>query len=175
MLNSKIQRNFNVIWEHGEYKELSEYPNYWIFADGTIYSLYKHRTIGVKHYKNGKDGYFKMTATIINSNGEEVTMSVHRLVAMAFCPADKPKHFTEVHHINGDTADNSIYNLIWTAPLYHKIIECEEKRYKKEGIYTKCDSSSLSFAFGKALVSRDDFIKFHNVTYQKDYYLHEGA
>lgn len=58
-----------------------------------------------------KDGYLKVNLRC----GPEKTVTVHRLVAMAFCqnPANKP----QVNHMDCNKENNSASNLEWVTPL----------------------------------------------------------
>lgn len=53
---------------------------------------------------------------ILQSNGESRYARVHRLVAMAFIPNDRPEA-VYVNHLDGDKQNNRLSNLEWCTPL----------------------------------------------------------
>jgi len=72
-----------------------------------------HQADCVKVIKQFNDGrsYLKVK---LCTNGKEKTISVHRLVALAFI--SNPLNKREVNHINGKTRDNNVDNLEWVSP-----------------------------------------------------------
>lgn len=86
---------------------------YQVSSLGRVRSLkyrQKDMTRILKQFKDGR-AYFKVK---LCTKGKEKTVSVHRLVAIAFIP--NPLKKREVNHINGNTEDNSICNLEWVTP-----------------------------------------------------------
>lgn len=55
-------------------------------------------------------GYFAVTS---KEQGKQRTLYVHRLVAEAFL--GRPADANEVNHLNGDKANNCLWNLEWTT------------------------------------------------------------
>jgi hypothetical protein len=55
------------------------------------------------------NGYLAVKLMPVRKNSMQL---VHRLVMLAFCPADKDRH--DVNHINGIKTDNRLSNLEWT-------------------------------------------------------------
>ena len=47
-------------------------------------------------------------------NGKNLTVRIHRLVALCFL--DNPDNKPEVNHKNGDQSNNTVHNLEWTTP-----------------------------------------------------------
>ena len=47
-------------------------------------------------------------------NGKNLTVRIHRLVALCFI--DNPDNKPEVNHKNGDKSNNTVHNLEWTTP-----------------------------------------------------------
>lgn len=87
---------------------LEEYPKYLIYPDGRVYSM--HRNKFLKQSKK-KTGY--LAVSILNSKKEEKTMSVHRLVAIAYVP--NPDNKPQVNHKDGDKTNNNYLNLEWVT------------------------------------------------------------
>ena len=58
------------------------------------------------------NGYLKIGLTY---DKKQVTLLIHRLVAMTFI--DNPKNKKEVNHIDGNKENNIVSNLEWNTPL----------------------------------------------------------
>ena len=86
---------------------------YYIDDHGAINSRYRED----EHYgfrieeKIGTDGYPNVTLSI---NGVSKTITVHRLLAIAFIP--NPENKPQVNHKNGNKLDYSLDNLEWATP-----------------------------------------------------------
>lgn len=159
-----INKNYKALAK-GEYRTLPNYPDYWIFADGTIYSLYKHRFLNpYKQYKRNKDkdkdkdkksGYFIMMVDLTDADGNSKKWSVHRAVATAW----KPNHdtrYNQIHHIDEDTTNNSIFNLIWTSSKSHTNINARYKIYKELSDFDFITRLILSNANGELIAIRNN-------------------
>lgn len=57
------------------------------------------------------NGYLKAS---LSMNGENKTVLLHRLVAIAFIP--NPEYKSQVNHINSNRIDNRVENLEWATP-----------------------------------------------------------
>lgn len=98
---------------------------YRVCSDGEVWKL-KHNT---KH-----DRYYH-----VHLRGFEPTEqpTVHKLVAQAFIP--NPENKPEVHHIDGNPANNKVSNLMWVTEEEHNLYHREErtKRIKDNGKHRK--------------------------------------
>ena len=63
---------------------------------------------------------------------KKLTVTIHRLVAMAYIPNPLPKDKTQVDHINGDTYDYSIGNLRWASQSENEIYKKQKTKEKRE-------------------------------------------
>lgn len=105
-------------------KPCSLNSNYIIFEDGRVYSITRpssnNGTFKGRFLKPWLDarGYAK-----ISLEPEHKTMSIHRLVAIAFIP--NPNNLSQVNHLDGDKTNNNINNLEWCTNL-------ENMRHSKE-------------------------------------------
>ena len=80
---------------------------YWIYSDGRVYSLIKHRFL--KPYKI-RSGYWYLDLYI---GGKRVQKGVHQIVAETFLP--RPGKDYEVHHIDHNKDHNYLGNLEWVT------------------------------------------------------------
>ena len=99
------------------YKQISGFEDYFITESGRIYSQRprggrKTRKLREMKPKNpGKDS--KYLNVVLCRDGEQVTKSVHRLVAEAF--VDGYFDGAVVNHIDGNNRNNHYTNLEWTT------------------------------------------------------------
>lgn len=61
-----------------------------------------------------KKGYHLLATKLGGRKGKNLTVRIHRIVAMVFL--DNPLNKPEVNHKNGDKANNTVYNLEWSTP-----------------------------------------------------------
>lgn len=109
-------------------KTIPGYMYYSATDDGRIYSHLTHKYI---RPGGDKDGYLQVW---VKNNYEIRQMrKVHRLVALAWIPNDRPEANC-IDHINGDISDNRVCNLRWctvyenaTFPLARKH-HCEAQK-----------------------------------------------
>lgn len=138
-----------------EFKQIKDYPNYYICTDGFVYKNMGNNR-GLKKLKGSKQsqGYIQIT---FRKNGKySPHFLVHRLVAEYFIP--NPENKLCVDHIDTDKSNNSVENLRWVdhkensnnelslkhikksqRDLHKKQIIC-----KKEGIEIKFDNQYIA-------------------------------
>lgn len=88
-------------------KPYCENPNYLVYEDGTIFSLYTNRKIKVQYDKQGYN------IVKIKINGKTATRRVHRMVALCFIP--NPDNLPQVNHKDEDKNNNNVANLEWVT------------------------------------------------------------
>lgn len=98
--------------------------NYFVSSKGQVYSSTYNRTLTPSLASHG---YLQVKLN-------DVSMRVHTLVALGFCPNRLGK--TDVHHIDGDNQNNHATNLIWLTKKQHieahKLMNQQDKtEYKK--------------------------------------------
>ena len=84
---------------------LDNYPDYYIFTDGSVYSNKRNRFL-----KGCNDGNGYLQIGLSNKDGEGKFLT-HRLVALTFIP--NPENKPQVDHIDRDKTNNNISNLRW--------------------------------------------------------------
>lgn len=115
-----------LLYRNEEVKKLEEYPNYHFTSEGRVYSWYVNRflepddNIGKKKRGEGKKSYIQYH--LINKDGENKKVYAHILVWQAFGNCPIPKDY-EIHHINGESTDNSIENLKLVTKAEHDLLD----------------------------------------------------
>lgn len=120
------------------WKNIEEY--YQVSSEGRVRSLDRVQEIrkGVFIVKKGQilkqridnKGYYRVNLSI---NGRRKTVSVHRLVATAFCP--NPDGRTVVDHIDTNRKNNNYLNLKWvtTKENCNNPLSIKHKSYALKG------------------------------------------
>lgn len=88
-----------------EWKQINDYPDYYINILGQIKSTYKNKILKPN---TDKDGY---KLVYLYKNKISKCFKVHRLVAIHFLP--NWNNYKEVDHINRIKDDNRLFNLRW--------------------------------------------------------------
>jgi len=95
----------NIIW-----KEIENYPNYYISNTGLLKKIYKNGVHLIKSSYVHRNKYKRVNM----SNNEGVKyFSLHRLVALAFI--ENPLNKEDVNHIDGNKLNNNVNNLEWVT------------------------------------------------------------
>ena len=97
---------------------------YYVNKDGDVKST-KGQIERILKTRVNKNGYRQVNLTQRIGRRKTITVTVHKLVALAFLPQPytvpgKRKGCSRVAHIDGDKSNNNLCNLKWT-----KIEECK--------------------------------------------------
>lgn len=107
-------------------KPVTNYENYLVFANGSIYNTKTKKT--VKPIENAS-GYCYVTLS--KTSEPKKNAYVHTLVAKAFIENPDPKTKTQVNHKNKIRNDNRVENLEW-ASQSENLKHSKEKQVKHE-------------------------------------------
>jgi len=101
-----------------------------------------------------RDGYPQVR---IGPSGQQKTVCVHRLVALAFC--HNPENLKVVNHIDGNKANNNYINLEWVTHkqnVQHSIKTGLQKiRYGEESGNSKLTNESVQYIRNSTLSAKE--------------------
>lgn len=122
----------------------------------------EYRTCPAKILKQNlkRNGYLTVD---LSKENKVKTISVHRLVAIAFCENDNPKEKTTIDHINCNKKDNRACNLEWVTPRTNKDRAKQNNLYeshRKKTIYCKQLDKTFSSSYEAAEYINEKM--FHN-------------
>lgn len=154
---SHDDKTVTVYLYHGEQiKCVPEFPNYHITSEGRVWSWYANRFLSPSPLKSGKNGKCYVQYCLIDKNGKPQTAPAQRFVWMAYgdTPLEKGSH---IHHINGDSLDNRIENLVQLTPEEHK------KQFESPYlIITKRPNRELTLKRGWEFLKEDYEVAFNS-------------
>lgn len=113
--------NWNTNWRRdrrtelpaGEWKPVVGFPNYWVSADGEVFTEVLGRSL---RQTVGKNGYFVVN---LSCGGITKTRTVHSLVIEAFV-GPKPDAL-EARHLDGNAHNNRLVNLKYGTSSQNKL------------------------------------------------------
>ena len=117
------------------WKEIENYPGYWVSTDGEIMSFITNKLLKTNC---NNCGYKQLT---LHKDNIQITITLHRLGAEAFIP--NPDNLPVVDHINRNRLDNRVDNLRWSSYAENNI-------NSKINIRNKLGIKNISFS-GKGL------------------------
>jgi len=121
-----------------DYKPIEGFPEYFISKDGVVYSSKTNRILRSALWNSG---YLSVN---LSSNGVLKSLSIHRLVAVAFCENKYKKDI--VNHKDGNKLNNNYKNLEWVT--------------RTENAVHARDTLNANYGHGKTMRGR--FGKDHN-------------
>lgn len=86
-------------------KEIKNYPGYWIYSDGRVWSDKSQKFLS---YFENNQGYYIVS---LYQNGKDIKLRIHRLVAEAFIP--NPNNLPQINHKDENKHNNNVNNLEW--------------------------------------------------------------
>lgn len=109
-----------------EWKDIAGLERY--FQINRKGEIINKKTGKLSRVKAGKNGYVHWTSYV---DGVMHPFSVHRLVAQAFIP--NPDNRPQVHHKDGNKANNAVENLEWVFPKEHgaKMLPSEKEKIRE--------------------------------------------
>ena len=140
------------------WKDIQGYEGLYMVSNlGNIKSLNYRRT-GKEEYLTFLTNSTEHIQVILFKNGNKKPFQVHILVAQAFIP--NPENKSEVHHIDGNPANNSVDNLMWVTHKEHRIIHQSKPvcQYTLDGKFIKEWDSATdiknTLGFDNSLISK---------------------
>lgn len=104
------------VWKYAEkevkkdvsngWKKVEGFSSYKISTNGGIYSIISKKLLTSYSSLSGR-----RSITLVNDQGEQKKMYIHRLVALAYLP--NPNNYPVINHIDGNPANNKVGNLEW--------------------------------------------------------------
>ena len=107
---------------------LPEFPEYYIYPTGHIYSIRSKKYLKPRY---DKDGYERFSIKNVLTNKIQ-TVTTHQLVAMKYLGHTKSNGLC-VDHIDNNKLNNAVHNLQLLSPLHNTLKYCYT-RIQKNGL-----------------------------------------
>ena len=96
-----------IIHNSIKFKQIKDFPNYYVSKCGKVYSKYSDKILRLSV---SRGDYLKV---MLYLNKERHMKSIHRLVAINFIP--NPNNFPIVEHKDDNPSNNHVDNLEWST------------------------------------------------------------
>lgn len=125
-----------------EFNEVA--TGYQIYDNGQVWSNRSNKflTLTKTYPSKNKTGYHLYTVSLQLKNKKSKQFLIHRIVACAFIPNDNLTLYTEINHIDSNTANNSITNLEWITPLKNKQLSNHQNKHSAIKSVWRCDKNT---------------------------------
>lgn len=166
------KRNPVLPFPEGKYKIHPDYPDYLVYEDGQIYSVFRNAFLSQTENHNG---YLMVT---LYSGDVRHTRAVHRLLCRTY-HGEPESEDLQARHLDGDNQNNHKDNVAWStilvnigdrdrhgtevrgtdvhsAKLDDKIVKRMRKRYSKSGLSKSEFAKQNAHKYG---ISLSNFIK----------------
>lgn len=158
----------DIIW-----KEIENYPNYYISNTGLLKKVFKNGVNLIKSSYVHNNKYKRINMS--NKNGVKY-FSLHRLVAAAF--VENPLNKEDVNHIDGDKMNNHANNLEWVTRkenikhswelgLQQNMVDAHSKivvNYDNGVFYNSCTEAAKYYGISQTTLSQMLLGKMKNKT-----------
>lgn len=105
-------------------KRIKDFEDYYIYSDGRVQNC---NTGHFLKYTTDNNGYLKVR---LYKDKHQHTLSVHRLVALAFLP--NPNNYPQVNHKDENKHNNDISNLEWCTVKYNANYGMRNERIREK-------------------------------------------
>ena len=132
--DKEVTQKSNVIYVGCDgkslWKQIPEHPDYYVSTTGYVCTEkeYSSKQNTLKTYLRQSDNGLQHLQVKL----DEQQCYVHRLVAKAFIP--NPLNKSDVHHIDGNSLNNHVSNLIWVTRAEHRLFHKKNRTPEEEAI-----------------------------------------
>jgi len=149
------------------WKTIPGFSRYKASSNGEIYTPnWKGGKTG-KIMKPAPDPFGYLRTVLVDDNGKNTTVKVHRIIAQTFIPNEND--LKEVNHLNGNKSDNRVENLEWVSRKQNMIHAFQNGLQNNRGInnpiskLTEQDVIEIRAKFMPRIYGRKELAMEYNV------------